>query len=153
MAIVDKDLLKKLKKETGLGMNECKAALESLDNDYDGALHALEERAREKAEKLAGAEASEGVIASYVHHDRRIGSMVELNCQTDFAARSEEFLAFADELALQIAATNPKDIIELQMQESMFQSGKIIEYCRIELSAKIKENVVIKRIHRFALSE
>jgi len=96
-----------LRARTGAGMMDCKRALEETGGDIEKAVDALRKRGVAKADQRAGREASEGVIGSYVHHDGAIGVLVELNCETDFVARTEDFRTLAKELAVHIAATRP----------------------------------------------
>ncbi len=100
-------LVAELRARTGAGMMDCKRALEETGGDVEKAVDALRKKGVAKADKRAGREASEGLIASYVHHDGRIGVLVELNCETDFVARTEDFRALAKDLALHIASAAP----------------------------------------------
>ncbi|MCC2668752.1 MAG: translation elongation factor Ts [Armatimonadetes bacterium] len=96
-----------LREKTGAGMMECKKALTETDGDVEGAIKLLRERGKASMEKKAGRAANEGVVGSYVHLGGKIGVLVELNCETDFVARNEDFQALARELAMQIAFSNP----------------------------------------------
>src|SRR6059036_3332481 len=96
-----------LRARTGAGMMDCKKALEETSGDLEKAVDVLRAKGAAKADKRAGREASEGLIGSYVHHDGKIGVIVELNCETDFVARTEDFKTLARDLAVHIAATNP----------------------------------------------
>jgi elongation factor Ts len=100
-------LVADLRARTGAGMMDCKKALQETGGELDKAVDLLRQRGALKAEKRAGREASEGVIGSYVHHDGSIGVLVEVNCETDFVARTEDFRALAKELAVHIAAARP----------------------------------------------
>ena len=100
-------LVAELRARTGAGMMDCKRALEETGGDVEKAVDALRKKGVAKADKRAGRDASEGLIASYVHHDGRIGVLVELNCETDFVARTEDFRALAKDLALHIASAAP----------------------------------------------
>ena len=100
-------LVAELRARTGAGMMDCKKALEETGGDVEKAVDALRKRGAAKADKRAGREASEGVIGSYVHFDGTIGVLVEVNCETDFVARTEDFKALARDLAVHIAATKP----------------------------------------------
>ena len=99
-------LVAELRARTGAGMMDCKKALEETAGDLEKAVDVLTKGAA-KADKRAGRKASEGLIGHYVHHDGKIGVLVELNCETDFVARTEDFKALARDLAVHIAATNP----------------------------------------------
>ncbi|HEX4599869.1 MAG TPA: translation elongation factor Ts [Gemmatimonadales bacterium] len=100
-------LVAELRARTGAGMMDCKRALEQTGGDLEKAIDALRKSGAAKADQRSGREASEGLIGSYVHHDGAIGVLVELNCETDFVARTEEFKALAKDLAVHIAATKP----------------------------------------------
>jgi len=100
-------LVAELRARTGAGMMDCKRALEETGGDLEQAVDLLRKKGAAKADKRAAREASEGVIGSYIHHDGTIGVLVELNCETDFVARTEDFQTFARELAVYISATKP----------------------------------------------
>src|SRR6201986_1121036 len=100
-------MIKDLRERTGAGMADCKKALTEVAGDMDKAIDYLRTKGLAKAAKKAGREATEGAITSYIHGGGRIGVLVEVNCETDFVARNEDFQAFAREVALQIAAMNP----------------------------------------------
>ena len=100
-------LVAELRARTGAGMMDCKKALEEAGGDLEKAVDILRKKGSAKADKRAGREASEGWIGSYVHFDGSVGVMVELNCETDFVARTDDFQALAKEVAVHIAATNP----------------------------------------------
>jgi elongation factor Ts len=100
-------LVAELRARTGAGMMDCKKALEETGGELEQAVDVLRKKGAAKADKRAGREASEGVIGSYVHFDGSIGTLVELNCETDFVARTEDFKALARDLAVHVAATKP----------------------------------------------
>jgi elongation factor Ts len=106
MAITTEQI-KELREATGAGILDCRKALEQANGDFQAAVDVLREKGLAKAAKRADKEASEGVVEIYSHGNGRVGVMVEVNCETDFVARSEEFRHFAHELALQIAAAAP----------------------------------------------
>jgi elongation factor Ts len=108
---VSVDEIKKLKELTGIGLTDAKAALVEADGDFDKALEELRKKGLTKAEKKGDREAREGIIDSYVHGGR-IGVIVEVNCETDFVARTDGFKEFAHEIALQIAAMAPEYVTE-----------------------------------------
>jgi len=100
-------LVAELRARTGAGMMDCKKALEETGGDLDKAAEALRKSGAAKAEKRAGREATQGLIGSYVHHDGSIGALVELNCETDFVARTPEFRELAKEVAMHVASAKP----------------------------------------------
>jgi elongation factor Ts len=95
---------------TGLGMMECKKILAEADNDLEKAKDLARKRGQEKVAKMAGRAATEGIICSYIHHNNRVGVLLELNCNTDFVARNEQFVTLARELAMHIAALRPQTV-------------------------------------------
>lgn len=113
---VSLDEIKKLKELTGVGLTDAKKALTEADGDFDKALEAMRKKGLTKAEKRGEREAREGIIESYVHGDR-IGVLVELNCETDFVARTDDFRTLAHEIALQVAAMRPKWVSEADIPE------------------------------------
>ncbi|MCL2280641.1 elongation factor Ts [Candidatus Saccharibacteria bacterium] len=114
---VDIEQVKKLKELTGVGLTDAKRALEEADGDFDKALTAMREKGLTKAEKRGEREAREGLIEAYVHSGR-IGVLLELNCETDFVAKTDEFKGLAHDLALQVAAMSPKWIAMTDIPES-----------------------------------
>ena len=107
MAEISAQAVKVLREKTGVGMMDCKKALVECSGNEEKAIAYLREKGLAKAAKKAGRATSQGVIGSYIHNNGKIGVMVELKCETDFVAKNEKFLAFAKDLAMQIAATSP----------------------------------------------
>jgi len=105
--MVDAQKVKALRDKTGAGMMDCKKALQDSGGDEEKAINWLREKGLSKAQKRAGRATSEGWIGSYIHSNGKIGVLVELKCETDFVARSDQFLQLAKDLAMQIAATSP----------------------------------------------
>src|SRR5881398_3509866 len=101
-------MIKDLRERTGAGMSDCKKALTETGADMDKAIDYLRAKGLAKAAKKAGREATEGAVVSYIHGGGRIGVLVEVNCETDFVARNEDFQELARDLAMQIAAMNPR---------------------------------------------
>lgn len=125
------DQVKQLREETGAGVLECKKALDEAGGDMAKAANILQERGLAMAEKRAGRETSAGVLDLYSHGEGRVGVMIEVNCETDFVARTDEFRGFAHEMALQVAASAPhwvavadvpQDVVEEQRAESRKQA-------------------------------
>jgi elongation factor Ts len=127
-------LIKDLRERTGAGMADCKKALVEVDGDMDKAIDYLRTKGLAKAAKKAGREATEGSVVSYIHGGGRIGVLVEINCETDFVARNEDFQAFSREVALQIAAMNPQFVKKDEVQ------ADVVERERAVLLAKAKES-------------
>lgn len=108
MADITAQMVKEIRDRTGAPFIDCKKALEEVAGDFDKAIEILKIKGVAKAAKKVGRETPEGTIASYIHAGGKIGVLVEINCETDFVARNDEFQAFAKEVAMQIAAGNPR---------------------------------------------
>lgn len=146
------DLLKKLREETKAGVADCRKALEDAGNDYEKAKKLLLERGLEKASKKEDRETSQGIIESYVHGNK-VGVLIDLRCETDFVARTDEFKALAHEVALQIAAMSPKDV-ETLLSSDYIRDSKLTMQALIKLSiAKLGENITVAKFTRMALGE
>jgi elongation factor Ts len=133
MPEVTATLIKDLRERTGAGMSDCKKALTEVDGDVDKAIDYLRTKGLAKAAKKAGREATEGAVVSYIHGGGRIGVLVEINCETDFVARNEDFQAFTRDVALQIAAMNPQFVKKDEVSQG------VIDREREVLVAKAKE--------------
>ena len=107
MTVISANLVKELRDKTGAGMMECKKALETSGGDLDKAVQTLREQGQARAASKAGRTAKEGIIYSYIHPGDRLGVLLELNCETDFVARTDDFRNLAKDLAMQIAAASP----------------------------------------------
>src|SRR5512144_2921551 len=134
MAEVSATQIKDLRERTGAGMSDCKKALVEVGGDMDKAIDYLRAKGLAKAAKKAGREATEGVVTSYIHGGGRIGVLVEINCETDFGARNDDFVNFAREVALQIAAMNPMFVRKDEV------SADVVAKEREVLLAKAKES-------------
>jgi elongation factor Ts len=108
MTIITADAVKELRDRTGAGFMDCKRALEEVDGDIDAAIAILRERGLAAAAKKAGRDAREGLISSYIHTGGRVGVLIEVNCETDFVARTEEFQKLVRDLAVQVAGLAPQ---------------------------------------------
>ena len=154
------ELIKELRDKTGAGIMECKKAIEDALGDMGTAEKLIKERGLAMAEKKAGREAGQGLIDCYVHAGR-IGALIELNCETDFVARTDDFKTLAREIAMQVAATNPSRIssqeastdgdVPLLDQPYIRDPGRTVQDLVNETIAKVRENVVIRRFVRFEL--
>jgi elongation factor Ts len=147
MAEVTAGLVKELREMTGLGMMECKKALQESGGDIGKAEEFLRIRSGAKASKAASRVAAEGVVGMYVSPDAKVGALVEVNCETDFVARNEDFLEFSNALAQIVADENPTDTAGLA--ESQIDGMKV-EARRQALVQKIGENISIRRFQRLA---
>ncbi|MGI9140112.1 MAG: translation elongation factor Ts [Gemmatimonadaceae bacterium] len=197
MSFTAKDV-QELRRRTGAGMMECKRALEETSGDMERAVENLRKRGIAKADKRQGKQTSEGQITSYIHHNGKVGVMVEVNCETDFVARTDDFKTLAREIALHIASAAPlsvdkdgvpmdavereKRIFEEQARESgkpeniiaKMVEGKVESYYKEvvlmsqpwirepkktigdlvkEASARVGENIQVRRFVRFQMGE
>jgi len=144
------DKVKELREKTGLGVMDCKKALEEANGNFAKALELLKERAKEILAKKSGRETNQGIIDAYVH-DGKIGVLVELTCETDFVAKNEEFKKLAHEIALQVAGGQFENTQEL-LDSPFFKEPSIkIEDMVTEIAAKVGENVQIKRFVKYEL--
>lgn len=171
------DLIKELRQITSAGFSDCKKALEECKGDIHKAKEYLRKKGLEVVAKKSAKEASEGRVESYVHLGNKIGVLVEVNSQTDFVARNEEFTKFSKDIAMQIAAANPQYLSEETIPEDKLKGlsaqdkelflkencllkqafikdqSLTIEDYRNSLIAKFGENIIIKRFVRFKLGE
>ncbi|MEK6576176.1 MAG: translation elongation factor Ts [Nitrospirota bacterium] len=108
--MIDASLIKELREKTGAGIIDCKNAIAKANGDLNKAVDLLRIKGVGIAEKKAGRTTSEGIIGYYIHHDEKIGVMIEVNCETDFVARNEDFKGFVKDLAMQIAGANPPPV-------------------------------------------
>jgi elongation factor Ts len=147
MAEITAGMVKELREMTGLGMMECKKALQESGGDLGKAEEFLRIRSGAKASKAASRVAAEGVVGAYVSGDGKVGALVEVNCETDFVARNEDFLAFSNALAHIVANENPADATALADSQI---DGMKVEARRQALVQKIGENISIRRFDRLA---
>lgn len=127
------DEIKKLKELTGVGLTDAKTALVEADGDFDKALEAMRKKGLTKAEKRGERDARQGIIDAYVH-ENRIGVLIELNCETDFVAKTDDFKALAHDIAMQVAAMSPKFISEADIpeEEKTRKESELIEAAKNE---------------------
>lgn len=149
---VDVSLIKQLREKTGAGIADCREALEESKGDIKKAEEVLKKKGFEKAAKKGDRETKSGLIESYVHGGR-VGVLVELMCETDFVARTDEFKNLAHEIAMQIASMNPKDEKVLLKQEYIRDPQKTIDSLVKESIAKLGENITLGRFSRFELGK
>ena len=124
MAVITSEIVKKLRDQTGAGMMDCKRALEETNGNVEQATEFLRKKGAAVAAKRADREANQGVVEAYIHAGGRIGAMVELNCETDFVAKTDEFRQLAHDIAMQIAAMTPifvskEDVDEVTLQKEI----------------------------------
>lgn len=158
MAAITAPMVKSLRDRTGAGMMDCKKALEECDGDEERAVDSIQKRGLAKAAKRAGAIATEGVIHAYIHAGSRLGVLVEVNCQTDFVARSEDFVAFANEVGLQIASMGaqyvrradiPADVTARQKELFLAQMDEEEANNTKKRPADVREKIVAGKIDKW----
>lgn len=170
--LVDASSVRALREKTGAGVLDCKKALEQTRNNMTQALEWLREKGLSDAIKKVGRHAAQGLVASYIHGEGRIGVLLEVNCETDFVARTDQFKDFVKNLTLHIAASDPRYVSEEEIPTDQREKGEewisevcllkqkfvkdsqktIDEYLR-EVIARIGENIIIRRFVRWHLGE
>ena len=160
------EAVKELRNRTNVGILECNKALLEVGGDIEKAIEFLKQRGVAIAEKKKDVAVTEGIIEAYIHHTKRIGALVELNCETDFVAHTDEFKELAHDLAMQIAATSPLFITSEEMppeaeidpqaacllsQTFIKDLNKTIQEVIAETIAKVGENIKVRRFSRFQL--
>jgi len=171
--------VKELRELTGAGIMESKRALEETNGNIQKAVDVLRQRGMAKAEKKAGRLAAQGLVEPYIHAGGRIGALVELNCETDFVARTDDFRSLAHDLSMQVAASKPRYLTEDEISEAdwadlerefgdrkraieatVFLSQPFIKNPRESINdlvrsaiGKLGENIVVRRIARFEIGE
>lgn len=165
---VSVELVRTLRDQTGAGIMECKEALEQTGGDLEKAVATLREKGRASADKRVGRATHEGVIETYLHTGGRIGAMVELGCETDFVARTDEFQKLAHDIAMQVAAmgpiyvdkaeiedgdTRPPALISLMQQPFIKNNSSSVGEMVKELAAKVGENIRVVRFKRLEVGE
>ena len=147
--MVTASLVKELREKTGAGMMDCKKVLTETDGDMEKAIELLRERGIAKAAKKSGRVAAEGLVEAYISEDGKVGAIVEVNSETDFVGKNEEFKTFVMNVAKQVVEKNPKDVEELLNQEATFEAGKTVNEALVGKIATIGENLTIRRFARF----
>lgn len=143
MAKISAGMVKELREKTGAGMMDCKKALTEVNGDIDKAVEFLRKKGLATAQKRAGRTLNEGIIQSYIHMTGKLGVLVEVNCETDFVAKNEDFQEFAKNIAMHIAASNPLGITPEDVPEDLIEKEKEI-YRAQALEMGKPENVIDK---------
>lgn len=151
MAEITASMVKELREATGLGMMECKKALVETNGDAKAAEELLRIKSGAKANKAASRVTAEGVIGSYLSSDGKTGAVAEVNCETDFVAKNDDFMAFAKNVAETVAKSNPADIDAL-MGMKLANGVGTVEEDRKALVMKLGENLTVRRIERYETS-
>ncbi len=138
-------MVRDLREKTGAGMMDCKKALQDTNGDMDKALDLLRQKGLAKAMKRAGREATEGMVHAYIHGAGRMGVLVEVNCETDFAAKSEDFVEFAKNIAMHIAASSPMGVEREHIPQDVIEREQAICLAQARESGK-PENILEKMV-------
>jgi elongation factor Ts len=149
MAEITASMVKELREATGLGMMDCKRALTETSGDFKAAEELLRIKSGAKASKAASRVAAEGVVSAFISADGKTGAVVEVNCETDFVAKNDDFMAFAKNVAQTVAEKDPVDIAALGGLPIANGSGSV-EEIRMALVMKLGENISVRRIARYA---
>lgn len=152
MAEITAKAVQELRKKTGLGMMDCKKALLETDGDIEQAIEHLRKQGMSAVEKRAGRDASEGLIQSYIHQGSRLGVLVEVNCETDFVARTDDFQGFAKDVAMHIAASQPLAVDRESIPAAEVEKEKAIFLEQAKNEGKpehIAEKIVAGRLEKF----
>jgi elongation factor Ts len=150
--VTSAELVKELREKTGAGMMECKKALMESQNDMEKAITYLRERGLALAAKKSGRAANEGRVHSYIHSNGKIGVMVEVNCETDFVARTDDFQNLCNDLSMHVAAANPRYLDKEQVPAADLEKEKDIFRAQMESSGKppqVIEKIVEGKIGKF----
>lgn len=147
--MITASLVKELREKTGAGMMDCKKVLTETNGDMDRAVELLRERGIAKAAKKSGRVAAEGIVEAYISEDGKTGAIVEVNSETDFVAKNEEFKTFVLNVARQVVEKNPADVDALLAQDSIEVPGKTVNEVLVEKISTIGENMNIRRFKRF----
>ncbi|NQT73828.1 MAG: elongation factor Ts [Chloroflexi bacterium] len=158
------DKIKELREKTGVGIMDCKRALTDSNGDLNAAVKALKERGFEIAQKKSGRALGSGLVEAYMHAGGRIGAMIEINCETDFVARTDDFKTMAHDIAMQVAANNPQYLSAeeapegedpedtcLLSQPFIKDPQKTIQEIIVETVSKVGENIRISKFCRFEI--
>jgi len=147
---ISAQMVKELREKTGAGMMECKKALEESGGDFNKAIEYLRQKGLATAQKKAGRTATEGIITSYIHMDK-IGVLLELNCETDFVARNEEFRQLAKDIAMHIAAANPQYISKEDVPQEIIEKEKEIYKAQItgNKPPQVIEKIIEGKLEKF----
>ncbi|WP_017414509.1 translation elongation factor Ts [Clostridium tunisiense] len=144
-------MVKELRERTGAGMMDCKKALNETNGDMEKAIEVLREKGLAAAAKKAGRIAAEGIVTTYISEDMKLGSVVEVNCETDFVAANEEFKVLVENVAKMVALSNVSTVEELVAQKYIADESVTVQEVVTALIAKIGENMSVRRFERFAI--
>jgi len=146
-----KELIKQLREVTGAGMLDCQKALKQTSGDFDQAKEMLIQKLGKKAEKKQDRATNEGIVATYVHGNKKMGAMVTVKCETDFVAKNDTFINLANTIAMQVGATNPSDVNELLSQGYIKDPSITVQELINQAIGKIGENITIGEFKHFVI--
>jgi elongation factor Ts len=152
MAEITAAAVRELRERTGIGMMDCKKALAENDGDMDKAVESLRKKGMAAVEKRSGRDANEGVVTSYIHPGSRVGVLLEVNCETDFVARTDDFQAFARDVAMHIAAEGPIAVSREEIDPALIEKEKEIYLEQAKNEGKpdnIAEKIVTGRLDKY----
>lgn len=149
--MITSEVVRKLRELTSQGMMACKAALAEAGGDTEKALELLKKRGAEVAEKKQTRATKAGIIDAYIHAGGNIGALIELQCETDFVARTEEFRELAHDIAMQVVAVSPSDLDGLLTSPFIKDESKTVKEHIEAAIAKLGENIIVARFQRFEL--
>lgn len=152
MAEITAKMVKELRDQTGAGMMDCKKVLTETGGDFDKAVTMLRERGIAKAASKAGRETSEGAIASYIHQGDKLGVLVEINCETDFVARTDQFKTFCRDIAMHVAASSPVCVAREEIDQALVEKEREIYRHQAENDGKpanIIDKIVDGRLDKY----
>lgn len=147
--MITAQMVKELRNKTGAGMMDCKKALSETNGDIDEAVKVLREKGLAAAAKKSGRIAAEGLIETYISEDKKVGSIVEINCETDFVAVNDEFTKLSKNIAKQVAVSNVLTVEELMKEKYIENENMTVKEVLVELISKLGENINIRRFERF----
>ncbi len=153
MAKITIEIISKLREETGAPVIRVKKVLEEVKGDQKKAYEILKKEGFEKAAKRQGRQTGQGMIATYMHHSKKVASLVEILCETDFVARNPLFEELGKNIAMQVASMNPKDVKDLEDQDFIKEPSKKISDLVKEVIAKTGENIKVGRFARIEIGK
>jgi elongation factor Ts len=148
---IDVKQIKQLRDETQASIADCRVVLEEAKGNYGKAVELLKKKGIERAEKKATRETAQGLVESYIHQNGKVGVLVKVLCETDFVARTDDFKHLLHEIAMQIAAMNPKNVEALLKQEYIRDGSTTIENLVKQTIGKLGENIVVKEFTRYEI--
>lgn len=151
MSAVDVKLIKKLRDETGVSIGDIREAVKEAEGDEKKARELLQKKSAKIAAKKSTRATGEGIVDAYIHQNGKVGVLIELSCETDFVAKTDDFQKLSRELAMQIAAMNPEDVEELLAQDYIRDGSKKVKEVVEDVIGTLGENIKVSRFQRFEI--